>query len=567
MFYPIISGKTRISPEPLLGDSVLQDAISRISSLARLFSALSDRCPVTMEELEINPLQITAGGELIPLDAMMRISGWKASTEPAPQAKIDKLLRPESVLIIGASADRMNMGRVILKNVLAEGAIPPGNIFLLHREAGRIDGCNAFASIADLPDKIDMTVFTIPASTASTALLEELILGEKTDSIILISGGFGEIESGREFDRRLREAIGKARMLSGGGTVVNGPNCMGIVSKPGGYNTFFLPEYKMPRGGSFARSSAVISQSGAWLVTLLNSQAAFLDPKYMITVGNQIDLTITDHLETLAKDPELDIFCIYLEGFKEFEGGRFLRVAGDIIASGGRIILYKAGRTTEGTAAVASHTAAMAGDYEVMEKLLSGAGIFVADSLEEMEDAMKVLTLLSGRKARGIRVGISSDAGYECAVAADRLGLMELAQFTEETRSRLSGLLPEGIIDVHNPVDATPAITTELYGKCIEAIIEDSGTDCLIVSNVASTVYQENLPAGPGHDEDITRDSSHPNTMIRLFRSTDKPMVINMNEGSIYDPSVEMMEKAGLPVFRKIDRAVRAMEIFLEINL
>jgi acyl-CoA synthetase (NDP forming) len=143
---------------------------------------------------------------------------------------------------------------------------------------------------------------------------------------------------------------------------------------------------------------------------------------------------------------------------------------------------------------------------------------------------------------------------------------MELARFSEETLGRLGELLPTGFIDIHNPIDATPAITTERYGKCLEAVLADDGVDCLIASNVASTPFQENLPPGPGHREDINRETSHPNTMIRIFRSTGKPMVVCLNEGSIYDPAVEMMERAGLPVFRKIDRATRAMDTFLKIK-
>jgi acyl-CoA synthetase (NDP forming) len=286
----------------------------------------------------------------------------------------------------------------------------------------------------------------------------------------------------------------------------------------------------------------------------------------MITVGNQIDLTITDHLENVSNDPCINLFCIFIEGFRAWEGERFLELAGRITSSGRSIILYKAGRTAEGAAAVASHTAAMAGDYDVLERLIRDAGVHVADSLEEMEDVMKVLTLLDGRRAAGSRVAIASDAGYECSVAADRLGSMKLARFSERTVERLGELLPTGFIDVHNPIDATPAITTEKYGLCIEAVIADEDVDCIIASNVASTPSQENLPPGPGHSEDIGRESSHPNTMIRIFRSTEKPMVVCLNEGAIYDPAVEMMERAGVPVFRKIDRATRAMDLFLRIT-
>ena len=565
MFFPILAGRTRISSVPALEPGRVVEAVRRFAALASSFSPLASWTPVTVEELEVNPMQVM-GGSLVPLDAMMRISRSKHCRADPPAEKIGRLLEPESILVIGASAEKSNMGRVILRNILAEGKTGREKIFVLHPRAESIEGCRAFSSPADLPGPVDMTVFTVPASPSSVELIEGLIGEGRTESMILISGGFEETEAGADLSLRLARAIEAGRETPGGGTVVNGPNCMGIVSRPGGYNTFFLPEYKMPMEGSFGGNCAVISQSGAWLVTLLNTQSSFLDPKYMITVGNQADLTITDHLDHLSGDPDLDLYCIYLEGLKEWEGDRFIRVARGIRESGGRIVLYKAGRTAEGAAAEASHTAAMAGDYDVLRRLVSSAGVHVADSLEKMEDAVKILAPLSGRPVRGRRVGITSDAGFECSVAADRLGALELARFSEETIERLSEHLPTGIIDVHNPVDATPAITTADYGRCVGAVIDDPGTDCLIVSNVASTPFQENLPAGPGHREDIRHEGSHPNTIISLFRSTDKPMAVCMNEGSIYDPAVEMMELAGVPVFRKIDRAVRAMGIFVELS-
>lgn len=562
LFYPVITGRTRISREEMVGPDAVLEALSRFAALAEAFSADAADTGVTIEEIEVNPLQIT-GGTLVPLDGLMRISKRKTFPAYPPQEKIEKLLRPGTILIIGVSAARRNMGRIILQNMLAGHSIDRENIWLLHPKAGSIDGCRAFASLDDLPGKADLVVFTIPAGEPAVELLEELIRGEKAESIILISGGFGETSDGKHLDDRIRQAIAAARSRSGGGTVLNGPNCMGVVSRPGGYNTFFLPEYKFSVEGRYGDRTAIVSQSGAWLVTLMNTQASQLNPRYMITLGNQMDITLTDYLVNLSNDPDIDLFCLYIEGFRELDGRRFLDVARRIMDSGKRIVVYKAGRTAEGAAAAASHTAAMAADHDVFSQLVESAGIYQAGSLEDIEDAVKVLTLLGGRKIRGRRVGISSDAGYECAVAADRLYSMELSEFTGETLEELSRHLPDGIVDAHNPVDTTPAISSPEYGKCVEAIISDPNVDCAVVSNVASTSFQENLPAGPGHREDITRENSHPSTLIRIFESTDKPMVICLNEGAIYDPAVAMMEEAGIPVFRKIDRAMKAMDIFL----
>lgn len=586
IFFPIISGTTRILEKPAIDTKKIQETLAKFACIAQAFSASSSRTIMTIEELEINPLQITPGGRLVALDALMKISGRKTFTEYPPQKKIDKLLRPESILVIGASTSRMNMGRIILKNLIAggnisssgdsahgnkiggpaQGRVDRNRIWLIHPEAGEIEGCRAYPSVAELPCRVDMTVFTIPASEAAASMLGEIISTGKSESIILITGGFGELAGGRHLDRKISAAIAASRGRGDGGTVLNGPNCMGIISRPGGYNTFFLPEYKFSLDGRFGDRVAVISQSGAWLVTMISSLSSILSPRYIISVGNQMDLTVTDYLINLKDNPGIDIFCLYLEGFKPGGGKRFLDISRDIIRSGRSIIAYKAGRTAEGAAAAASHTAAMATDHDVFTRLLDEAGIYLADSLEDIEDAVKTLTLLNGKKIAGNRVGICSDAGFECSVAADRLYSMRLAPFTGNTMEKLGTHLPAGIVDVHNPVDTTPAITTVQYGKCVEAMLEDENTDCVIISNVAATATQENLPAGPGHREDIKHEGSHPYTLIRLFHATGKPMVVCINEGKIFDPAAIMMEEAGIPVFRKMDRAMKAMDIFLRFG-
>jgi len=563
LFYPIVAGKTRISTEPLVKLERLHGALAAFAALGERFSPGSSESPATIVELEVNPLQIAPDGDLVALDGLMRISNEKHAAEPPPEPLIAKLLEPKSALIIGASATKMNVGRIILKNLIRGGGVPRERIYLLHPEAPEIDGCRAFRSVSDLPEKVDMTVFTIPADEKSATLLEELISGEKTSSITLISGGFGETERGRELDKRLRSTIRAARSRAGGGVAVNGPNCMGIVSKPGGYNTFFLPSYKLPFRGSFGERAAVVTQSGAYLVTLVSNLDRILNPKYMITYGNQIDISVADYLVSLEKDPAIDLFVFYVEGFAPYDGMRFLAAAREAIAAGKNIILYKAGRTAAGATAIASHTASMAGNYEVLRKIFEEAGVIMPETLDEVEDAIKVFVLLAGKRVTGSRVGVFSNAGFECSVAADMLRSLELARFSAATVEKLRGALPTDIIDVHNPVDATPLTTSEKYGRCLEAILADPGVDCLMAANVAPTPFMENLPAGEGHSEDILHESSYPNTTIRVFKGTSKPMVACLNSGRLYDPAVQMMEEAGIPCFRKIDRAMKALELFI----
>ncbi|MCK4349939.1 MAG: hypothetical protein KAX13_03730, partial [Candidatus Krumholzibacteria bacterium] len=284
---------------------------------------------------------------------------------------------------------------------------------------------------------------------------------------------------------------------------------------------------------------------------------------YMITYGNQMDLTVTDYLIYMKDDPEIELFVVYLEGLQQYDGGRFLRVAKEIVSTGKKIVMYKTGRTAEGAAAVASHTASMAGDYEVLSRILTDAGVMIADTLNEIEDTIKTFSLLEDKEMRGKRVGIFGNAGFECSVAADRLYSMDLAEFSDTTIARLHDALPSDIIDIRNPVDATPLTDAVNYGRCLEAFLEDDGIDCIVSSIVAPTPFMETLPHGKGHKEDIRNEDSFPNVTIRVFRATSKPMVVSVDSGKLYDPAVDMMEAAGVPVFRKVDRAMKALDNFL----
>ena len=155
----------------------------------------------------------------------------------------------------------------------------------------------------------------------------------------------------------------------------------------------------------------------------------------MVTIGNQMDLTAGDFLAHLAGDPEVRVFGVYLEGFARLDGLRFLQAAARITAEGRQVVLYRAGRTTAGASASASHTAAIAGDVTVGRELARAAGVTIADTPAAFDDLVRTFALLDGRPARGRRLGATSNAGSECVTIADHAGTLELVPFGERPRS------------------------------------------------------------------------------------------------------------------------------------
>jgi acyl-CoA synthetase (NDP forming) len=554
-----LRGELRGQPARPVRLKLVEDLVLKLTELARVLSPLGRSGGPYLRELEFNPVVISTDGRLAILDALVTLTEGLPTAPPRPPEKVRRLLKPSSALVIGASGTAINPGRIILNNLQNGGGIPTDRIWCLHPKASEIDGSVCYRSLAELPEAADMAVVAIPASGGADEVVAELVRRRKAHSVTLISGGLGETAAGRQRERELKRQIQGSHLEADGGVVVNGGNCLGIVSKPGGYNTFFLRPYKLRFSESGASNLASISQSGAYLVTQASNLENVVSPRYSISFGNQVDLTVSDYLAYLKRDSEVRVFCVYLEGFQPGDGIRLLNEAREIIAEGRPVLLYKAGRSEEGSRAARSHTAAMAGDYVVTKEVLSSAGVVVVESLDELGDLVKVFCLLDGRPAGGMRVGVLSNAGFEATAAADNLHGMTLAEFSPETRERLRVLLPSDIIDVHNPVDATPITNSASFAASVQELLDDANVDLVVASLVAPTPYLENLTAGPDHSEDITRPTSVPSRLISVFRSTVKPIVVCVDSGPLYTPGVDMMQRAGIPCFRKIDRATRAL--------
>lgn len=559
-----LAGRVRGQKAPLAPEGAAARAVLALAGLAEAFSPL-ERGAWTLEELEVNPIAVTRNGELVALDGLGRFSREKHVRPARPLAALRALLEPASVLVIGASGRSMNPGRIILRNLLASPRFSAANLFLLHPKETEIDGIPCAPNPSSLPDGIDMAVVTVPASEATVDLLSELAAAGKVRAFTLISSGFGETAAGGRLQQRLERAVAATRARPDGGVVVNGPNCLGIVSGPGAYNTFFLPPYKLavPPARAAGANLATVSQSGAFLVVQISRQGGYLAPRYSISFGNQVDVSVSDYVRYLAGDDAVQVISVYVEGFQPYDGRALLEGAEAARAAGKRVILYKTGRTAAGAKAASSHTAAIAGDYAVAEQCFAAAGILAAPDLETFEEWTELFALLGGRGAGGRRLGFMTNAGFETTVGSDRLGCLELAEFAPATWERLRAALPAGIIDFRNPIDASPQCTTAQFLECAGAIAEDAGVDCLVISAVPCTPALDNLPPAREHGEDLYREGSFANGLIRLFRRTEKPLVAVVDAGEVYDPLVRLLREGGVPTFRKIDRAMLALSTYV----
>ncbi len=545
----------------------LDQTAMQLEALASLFEQAVVEVGVVRRaliEIEVNPLRVTPDGRMVAVDGVGRIAPLVTFATPRPLEKIKPLLNPRTAVVLGASAKGANPGRIILHNLRQAEGLDYGGLFAVHPREDRIESVPCLRSISELPAPVDLAVVAIPAEGARDAIQALAADPPAARSIILIPGGFAETGRG-ELEREIVDALEASHQRPDGGPVMVGGNCLGIVSK-GQYNTFFLPHYKLPFHDAPGDSLVAVSQSGAYLVTLSSNLDGILYPRALISFGNQMDLSVADFLEFFVDDPSVKVLAFYIEGFKPGDGERFVKLARVAKERGKRVVVFKAGKTPLGAKAAASHTASLAGDYSVARALMTDAGALVAETLDLFEDALKILTLLVDRwpsrqpgGPRG-RVGVLSNAGFECSTVMDRLYGLEPATLTTETRARLEACLPS-IAHPDNPIDTTPMATTAQFVAAAEALLADPFVDAMLVSAIPVTPSLDNLPPSlsGAHTENLYAPGSLAQELIRVFKASGKPVVAAIDSGRLYDELVQVLQRGGIPTYRKIDRGSRAL--------
>jgi acyl-CoA synthetase (NDP forming) len=536
-----------------------------VALLARALGLAAALVPDQVVEFEVNPLAFTSRGPMA-LDARCRVGPPPAlpARPPIPADAVERLLRPDRIAVVGVS-DRVNLGRVILRNVLGTG-FPAGRLTVVKPGRDAIDGVRCVPDLA-AAGPVDLLVVAVGADQAP-GLVEEACAGSSVRSVVLIPGGLGEREGSEGHAERIAAALGGAPAPR---PVVVGGNCMGVRSIPGGYDTTFIPGHKAsPRGRSGRHPVAVISQSGAFVLSRLD-RLPWLDPAYVVTLGNQVDLAVGDLLEHFATDESVRVAACYVEGFRPGDGLRWLEAAARFRERGGTVVLYRGGRTVEGARSASSHTASVAGDTRVTAALAAQAGVLVASSVSDFEDLLRLAVLLGDRPVGGARLGAVSNAGFEAVAVADNLGGLELATLSAGTRARIEALLfgegLDAVVAAGNPLDLTPTCGAAAYADAVAAMLDEPGVEVGLVGCVPFTPALDTLPAADGHGEDLASPGSLGSRLVRLWGSSTKPWVAVVDGGDRFDPMAAMLEEGGIPVFRRADAAVRMLGSFVDARL
>jgi acyl-CoA synthetase (NDP forming) len=379
---------------------------------------------------------------------------------------LNTLFHPENIAVIGASATFGKWGQVIISNILAGGF--EGKVFPVNPKGGKMFGLDAFQSIMDIPDVVDLAFITTPSGTVP-GLLE--VFGKKNvKGAVIITSGFSETDaSGKKLERKIVEVARNNNIW------IIGPNTMGIICPHAGL--FATGSHPRPQKGSVA----FISQSGNLGNQLVHwAEQQGVGISLFVGSGNEAMLTCPDYLEYLENDPHTRFIVLYVENVED--GTRFMETAGRINLKK-PVILLKGGSTQAGKKAAASHTGAMSGEDTIFKGACRQAGILnvsVPSDLLSLSAGFSSLPLPAGN-----RVGIVTLGGGWGVVTADectKKGLV-VPEIPDQIVANIGKYLPE-FWSKGNPVDLVGTRNLEAPVVAVEELMKWDGIDAVICLGV-----------------------------------------------------------------------------------
>jgi acetyltransferase len=437
---------------------------------------------------------------------------------------IDAIFNPNSIAVIGASAEEKKVGHAVLKNLL-QGFV--GKIYPINPSKNEILSLPCYPSVSVVPDKIDLAIIVIPAKVVADALRDCSKAGVK--GVVVITAGFKEV-GGEGVDRE-REIISIVR---NSGMRMVGPNCLGVMNTKIKMNASFAAE--MPPEGRVA----FFSQSGALGVAIIDwaLENNFGFSKF-VSFGNKADLNETDFLEYFAKDPDTDVILGYIEDI--VDGKKFLNIAKEVTKIK-PVILIKSGATEAGARAASSHTGALAGSDRAFTEAFRKTGIIRVNGIQELFDTAEMF--LSKKYPKGKRLLIITNAGGPGIIAADtadKLGI-KLDPMSRASIDKIAEKLPSSA-SLYNPVDVIGDATSERYKVVLEQAIKDELIQgmCVILTPQAMT------------DVDNVAD-----VVISSLKKTDKPIFTTFIGGQRIKNAIKKLKENKIPNFTDPSVAINA---------
>lgn len=446
------------------------------------------------------------------------------------QNRLDRILKPRSIAIIGASNRPESVGYGVMKNMLNAGF--GGIVYPVNLKETAVQGVLAYPSVEKIPEAVDLAVICTPAKTVPTIVKS---CGEKgVGGLIVISAGFAEAgESGQVLFKEIKALAAQYKMR------LVGPNCLGMINPRLGVNASFAPKMALPG------NLALISQSGALLTSILDwsvdQQVGF---SHFVSIGSMADVDFADLIDYFGTDPQTSCILIYMESMKNPR--KFLSAA-RAFSRNKPIIVLKAGRSAEGSQAALSHTGTLAGNDAVFDAAFQRAGVIRVDTVAQLFNMAQAVAMQP--LPRGNRLAVVTNAGGPGVLATDYL--MEnggqLAKLSDATMAKLDTFLPPSW-SKGNPVDVLGDADHTKYEQAIKVCAKDPGVDGVLVVLTPQS---------------MTDPTTIAQAVVRASKETKKTVLASWMGEKDVTPGREILEDGSVANYRYPESAV---DVFLRMT-
>ncbi len=210
-----------------------------------------------------------------------------------------------------------------------------------------------------------------------------------------------------------------------------------------------------------------------------------------MSVGNCVDLQVSDFLLYFNEDDDIDLICVYFEGFSKFynhEGRKLFNILKNMNKP---VLFLKGGRTKRAQTAVSSHTGSLGTPQRIWNAIFKQTPtINVGKNLNDLLDTAFLFNYFFKRYKRQKRIQNKELIKYLpktknaiLVVWSGGLGIIDtdeltelginLPQFKGTKLEKLRNVYPLKIGSLSNPLDLPWIVATEIFVNLCKAAIDD----------------------------------------------------------------------------------------------
>jgi acetate---CoA ligase (ADP-forming) len=465
----------------------------------------------------------------------------QVSNTAGEKRRLDPLMAPRSIAVLGASPRKGAHGNSVIRNLLQFGFC--GDIYPIHPSAEEVLGFKTATELAALPIVPDCVVVCLSADKVIGALEQAAAFGIRAG--VIYASGFAETdEGGAVRQRQLGDLAEKS------GMVICGPNCLGLANF---IDKAILYSAGIPQDIPIG-DVAILSHSGSACIAL--SSLTRFGVSHMVSVGNGAIVDVDQYMDFLVDEPAVRTVALFIESIRHPHA--FADAAMRLRAAGKTVIALKVGRSDKGAAATAAHTGSLSGSQEVYQAFFTDCGVTAVDDLDEMIETIVLMSMRS-MPGEGRGIAVMNVSGGENALTCDigqDVGI-DFAELSPATIDRLMQVLPS-FGYAANPLDATGAAVfdMQLYRACLEALANDPNVALVAVSQDCPLTLSDDGAANYGAMTESIADFAGVSA---------KPIVFYTNFSGGHHPTVAApLHAAGIPVLQGARPSLKAIRRLLE---